>query len=152
NPQIRVFDITNPMAIEQITGTVQSTSAGYAVDFTVPGAASDYARQLLALSSDQVAAPSSLTLHQPSTALSQAHGGDVLIVTHPDFVPSLAPLVSLREKQGHSVQVVTIDDVFDAFNFGERSPYALRDFMAVTQRSWRIRPQFLLLVGDASLD
>src|SRR5262249_58046126 len=37
NPQIRVFDITNPHAVQQLSGTVQSSSAGYAIDLVVPG-------------------------------------------------------------------------------------------------------------------
>jgi hypothetical protein len=74
------------------------------------------------------------------------------MIAHPDFVQSLAPLVQLREQQGYSVRVVTTDQIFDAFNFGERSPYAIREFLRQTATFRQTRPQFLLLVGDASLD
>lgn len=153
NPQIRVFDITDASAIELLSGTVQSTPAGFAIDVVVPRSfAFGHEHQLLALSNDQLAAPSDLTLHRPSAALSQQTGGDILVISHPDFVQSLAPFVALRQQQGHTVQVVTIDDVFDYMNFGERSPYAVRNLLTLTQRNWRIHPRYLLLVGDASLD
>jgi hypothetical protein len=76
----------------------------------------------------------------------------MVIITHPDFQPALGPLVQMHESRGQSVQVVTIDEVFDAFNYGERSPFAMRDFLQNAESQWRVKPQYLLLVGDASLD
>jgi hypothetical protein len=42
--------------------------------------------------------------------------------------------------------------VYDEFNFGEASPYAIRDFLQTATVNWRNKPQFLLLAGDASVD
>jgi len=58
----------------------------------------------------------------------------------------------MHESRGQSVEVVTIDEVFDAFNYGERSPFAIRAFLQNAQSVWIRKPQYLLLVGDASLD
>jgi len=153
NPQIRVFDITNPLAIEELTGRVQSTTTGFAIDVVAAGSSfTGRPRQLLAFSSDELFAPSSLAFHHPSVLRERQEGADILIVTHPDFAASLVPLVRLREEQGHAVKLVTIDEIFDAFNSGERTPYALRDFLLFTQRNWRRHPHSILFVGDASLD
>ena len=153
NPQIRIFDITNPLAIEELAGHVQSTTTGFAIDVVASGSSfTGRPRQLLAFSSDQLSAPSSLAFHHPSILRERQEGADILIITHPDFAASLAPLVRLREEQGHAVKLVTIDEIFDAFNSGERTPHALRDFLLFTQRAWRRHPHSILLVGDASLD
>jgi uncharacterized repeat protein (TIGR01451 family) len=153
NPQIRVFDITNPLAIEELTGRIQSTTTGFAIDVVAAGSSfTGRPRQLLAFSSDQLSAPSSLAFHHPSVLRERQEGAEILIITHPDFAASLAPLVRLREEQGHAVKLVTIDEIFDAFNSGERTPYAIRDFLLFTQRNWRRHPHSILLVGDASLD
>jgi uncharacterized repeat protein (TIGR01451 family) len=151
SPRIRVFDITNPQGVEQLAASIQSSSAGYSCDVAVTGSIFG-GRTLVAFADTQIAQPEALVQHVPSHLTRRSEGGDILIVTHPDFVPALAPLIQLREEQGHRVKVATIDEVFDAYDFGERSPYALRSFLQFTVKNWRTPPQSILLVGDASLD
>jgi uncharacterized repeat protein (TIGR01451 family) len=153
NGQVRVFDITNPLAIEQLPAAVQLGASGFAAQFGVPGSAMlGTLRTLVAVAADQISSPSALTFHPRSTLLEHQAGANIVMISHPDFVSSLAPLAQLREEQGNTVKIVTTDEIFDAFNFGERSPYAMRDFLQQTLTQWRMRPQFVLLVGDASLD
>ena len=67
--------------------------------------------------------------NQPSEWHSAQPGADVVIVTYPEFAEDFKPLVRLHKTEGKSVAVVSINDVYDEFNFGERSPYALRNFL-----------------------
>jgi hypothetical protein len=76
----------------------------------------------------------------------------MVIISHPDFVNSLAPLVVLHQSQGQQVTVVTTDQIFDAFNFGERSPYAIRAYLQQLAANPQGAPQSVLFVGDASVD
>ena len=151
NQQIQVFDITNPLAIFQISGTVSQVSASYGITLGLP-LAGGQERTLLVFSGDQISPPSGLAFHKPAALASRSFGSQMVIITHPDFQSALGPLVSMHESSGQSVQVVTIDEVFDAFNYGERSPFAIRDFLQTAESRWTIKPQYLLLVGDASLD
>ncbi|MGB7282869.1 MAG: C25 family cysteine peptidase [Candidatus Acidiferrum sp.] len=151
NQQIQVFDITNPLAISQLSGAVAQENATYGVTFGIPSA-SGQTRTLLIFSGDQISPPSALAFHAPANLAGQSFGSQMVVITYPDFQSALAPLVSMHQARGQSVQVVTIDEVFDAFNYGERSPYAIRDFLQSTQSNWIRKPQYLLLVGDASLD
>jgi len=75
-----------------------------------------------------------------------------VIVSHGDFIDSLSSLEALRRSQGLSVGVVDIEDVYDEFNFGMKSPQALKDFLSHAGSSWSRPPRFVLLVGDASFD
>jgi len=151
NQQIQVFDITNPLAIEQLSGTVGQDSSGYDITLGLPPAAG-LERTLLVFSEDQIAPPSGLAFHTPAALAAERLGSQMVIITHPDFESTLAPLVRMHESRGHSVEVVTIDEVFDAFNYGERSPFAIRDFLQNAESRWSSKPQYLLLVGGASLD
>ena len=151
NQQIQVFDITNPLAIEQLSGTVSQDSSAYDITLGLPPAAGSE-RTLLVFSEDQIAPPSGLAFHKPAALAAERLGSQMVIITHPDFESALAPLVRMHESRGHSVEVVTIDEVFDAFNYGERSPFAIRDFLQNAELRWSRKPQYLLLVGDASLD
>ena len=151
NSQIQIFDITNPPAITQLNGAVTQDQSGYSVTAGVVGPAGQQ-RTLLAFSAGQISPPAGLAFHTPAKLARQREGSDMVIITHPDFQPALGPLVSLHESRGTSVQVVTIDEVFDAFNYGERSPFAVRAFLQDAVTNWRVKPKYLLLVGDASLD
>lgn len=45
-----------------------------------------------------------------------------------------------------------MEDVWDEFNHGVASPWAVRDFLAWAHRKWRPRPRFVVLAGSGSLD
>lgn len=149
--QVYAFDISDPSAITQLEGTVQLEGTSFAVSLAVPNAGAAE-RTLLFFGPDQISAPTSLTFHAPDTAMQRQQRAGIVMISHPDFVASLAPLVALRESQGFAVTVVTTDQLYDAFNYGERTPYALRDYLQQLTAQPAQRPEAVLLVGDASLD
>ena len=151
DPQIRVFDITDPLNICAITPKVSADAGSYQVDFVLPGNGSAE-RTLLALSSAALSTPVSLSHHRPTFLDDRRTGADIVLIVHPDFAASLAPLVQLRESQNHRVLLVTTDQLYDEYNFGERSPFAIRSFLEDAVAHWRRKPQSVLLVGDASFD
>lgn len=77
---------------------------------------------------------------------------DLVIVTHPDFVDGLGPLVQQRRSQGLNVRVALIDDVRDQFNGGRPGPVGIRNYLRYLFRARATAPSYLLLVGDASED
>ena len=42
--------------------------------------------------------------------------------------------------------------LYDEFSYGAHTPQALRDFLAYANSSWSLKPHYLLLAGDSSLD
>ena len=150
SPQIHIFDITQPLAIKQLTGAVALEGSTYSVTATLrPGF--PVSHTLLAFTDNEISSPSALTYHAPSRLAARHDDADIIYISHPDFVASLAPLQSLRESQKHDVAIVTVDELYDAFNFGERSPYAIRSFLHFAASQNR-KPQAVLFVGDASFD
>jgi hypothetical protein len=75
-----------------------------------------------------------------------------VIISRRDFFPALQPLVSLRAGQGHRVALVDIEDVYDEFSYGNKTPQAIKDFLAYATANWQTRPGFVLLAADASYD
>ena len=151
NPQIRVFDITDPVNIFELAGKISVANGSYQIAVNLHGS-DRRPRTILAFAADAVSAPVSLAHHTPTFLDDRHSGGDVVVISHPDFVSSLAPLVRLRESQGHRVQLVTTDELFDEYNFGERSPFAIRTFLKEAALHGSHKPQSVLLVGDASFD
>lgn len=146
--QIGVVDVTNPDAATIVPGKITAQAGGYAVTVTPQGAGS---RTLLAFTSAQEAQPASVTTHHPSSWHAQA-GYDMVMISHANFLQSLTPLVSLHQGQGLKTAVINVEDLYDEFNFGEKSPQAVKDFLSTANAQWETKPRFVMLVGDATLD
>ncbi len=147
-PRIRVFDITDKSAVEQLSVTVVRKGSGYAVK--IPG--NGNARTLLALAEGQAQDPASVTANEPSSLSSADNRADFIILTHRDFRDAVKPLADLRRSQGLEVAIVDVEDVYDEFSYGAHSSQAVKDFLAWTKTNWALAPRYVLFVGDASID
>ncbi|KPK90191.1 MAG: hypothetical protein AMJ94_09960, partial [Deltaproteobacteria bacterium SM23_61] len=147
-PEVRVFDITDAGGFFEVETKGKLVDTGYRVTFRVPGSGT---RTLLALTDQRVKTLAGIRANQPSS-WRKAGGYDLVIVSHGDFIDSLSSLEALRRSQGLTVGVVDIEDVYDEFSFGMKSPQALKDFLSHARSSWSHPPRYVLLVGDASLD
>ncbi len=161
NGTIALLDITDPAQPVQLSpqivaspGSVNQGTYTFAVQVpwaTTAGIAS--ARHtLLAVAADQIAIAAGLRANHPSTWHSAQPGAEIAMVSHENFVGALPPLVTSHKAAGKSSVVVPIGDLYDEFNFGERSPYVIRQFLQTANQNWRIKPKYLLLNGRASLD
>ena len=146
---IRVFDVTNPSAVQEVIGSIEEQKTGYAVSLRVPGSGQ---KNLVALSDGQAKRPIRIAANVASNWSTSGHGADLIILSHRDFVGTVQPLVSARQKQGLSVAIVDVEDVYDEFSFGEKTPYAIRDFLSFARTNWKKPPRYSLLVGDATYD
>ncbi|HSE36229.1 MAG TPA: C25 family cysteine peptidase, partial [Blastocatellia bacterium] len=80
------------------------------------------------------------------------NGANLVILTRREFFASLDPLVSLRQKQGYSIAVIDIEDIYDEFSYGQKTPRAVKDFLTYAATNWKKAPRFVMLAGDASFD
>jgi hypothetical protein len=150
-PPSRLIDITNPNQALELEPEVDAENGGYKLRARIPPSVPGI-HTLLALSDKRMAKPWRVVRNHASSWHSAQPGGEVVMISHPNFVDPLGPLVRLRRGQGKSVALVPVDQVYDEFNFGERSPYAIRDFLSTATERWQNKPRYLLLVGDASVD
>jgi Peptidase family C25 len=78
---------------------------------------------------------------------------DYLIIAHPSLIDAVEPLAAFHRRRGLTVEVVDVDEIYDAFSGGIVDPRAIRDFIAdAYRRRPKPAPRFVLLVGDASWD
>jgi hypothetical protein len=80
------------------------------------------------------------------------HAADVLMIAPAALLPAVEPLAGLREGQGWRVARVSVEEIYDATGYGAKGPEALRSFIHTASTTWRVRPRFVLLLGDASFD
>lgn len=150
NAHIRVFDVTEPDSVLELIGTVTGGGSNFAVAITPPG--KGMTRTLLAIASEQIKSPTTLRANQPSSWRVPSRGADLLIVGSADLLGGMEPLKQHRQNQGLSVSMVDIEDIYDEFSFGQRTPQALKDFLRYATTTWKKKPRFALFAGDASFD
>jgi hypothetical protein len=144
----RVVDITDPASPIELE-TAKSRATDFGVSVQAPGRGQ---RTLLAFAPDAVKRAAEITANAPSVWHAKQAGAELVIVAHHAFAASVEPLRRLREGQGLSAAVVDVEDLYDEFNFGSKSPWAVREFLASAKTQWRRAPRYVLLVGDASVD
>lgn len=89
---------------------------------------------------------------QLSSLKARHNAADYLIITHRDFEEVIQELADYRASQGLKVKVVNVEDIYDEFSDGLFTPLAIRDFLRYTHANWKVKPQYLLLVGDGTFD
>jgi hypothetical protein len=146
---IHVLDVTEPDGVRAVSGQVKRQGSSFAVTVVGPGPGT---RTLLAFTDRIAATPGKIQVNQPSQWHSDGHRADLVMIGHPTFLPSLANLKAWREQQGWRVALIDVEDLYDEFTFGAKSPLALRALVETARTRWAQPPRFLLLGGDASFD
>jgi hypothetical protein len=149
NRQIQVVDITDPSNPARVKTAVKPKRSGFSVDVMIPGRGE---RTLLAFGESCIKQAAGGVLNEPSNWLWGNQGAEFLIISHEAFLEGLAPLKSLREKEGRSVALIKLGDVYDECSYGVKTPWAIRSFIKRARNWWDSPPLFVLFVGDASFD
>ena len=151
-----VLDITDPNRPIQLTPQVISMNGKYEIAVQVPfmttNPSAPMRHTLLAVADDRVAPAAGVWANHPSKWHSAQAGADIAMVTYGPFAGALAPLVRAHQAEGKSSVVVPVNDLYDEFNFGERAPFAIKQFLQAANQNWKKLPTYLLLNGRASLD
>ena len=118
------------------------------LSFTVPSTGEHI---LYAFGSNQMQQPV-VKANVPSILKRAGLSGDFIIITHASLKATFKPLVTLRKGEGLSVVLADIEDIYDEFSFGNKSPQAVKDFLSFAKFNWLSSPRFVLMAGEASLD
>ncbi len=109
--------------------------------------------EFVAVSGSAKLKPLLIEKDNPSTLASTDLAANYLVITHRRFAPSTAlqELLELRQSQGYSVLSVDVQDIYDEFNAGHPSSFAIKDFLKHAVSHWQApKLKYVLLVGDGS--
>lgn len=151
NENVRLFDVTDSRAPIQLTAIESRLeSQGFVARFGLPGGGRG---KYLVVDEFAVRSPENVRLF-PRTGWGRPENqADYLIVTHRPYVDALEPLVEQRRRDGHSVAVIPVDELYNEFTAGLPTPDAITRFIKYAYNNWRApAPAYLLLVGDSTLD
>ncbi|MDQ4076618.1 MAG: C25 family cysteine peptidase, partial [Chloroflexota bacterium] len=141
------FEVSDPSNIRHVTN---ASASGTALTFGRPGSADE---NYLVTSLNLAQRVDSITRYQEQGLHGQRSQADYLVITHPDFVSALQPLVQHRAAQGLTTRLVTTNAIYNDFGNGTMDPEAIRNYIEYAYTSWDgPPPAFVLLVGDGTYD
>lgn len=147
---LRVIEVTTPGSPVELDLAV---SAGGDDDISaVVGIPDGGTRTLIAFTSSRQLPVDGVILESPSSWGEAGNSADLVVIAHPSLLDAVQPLLAQREAQGLATALVDVTDVYDEFSYGQRTPYAIRDFLQLATQDWLKAPRWVLLVGDASFD
>lgn len=145
-PDIVVFDITKPRAMLRVTGALlDKLGADYRVSFKTQ-AGHRY------LASADMQAPDWVAADTPSTLRSATNAAKHLIITVSKLAKPAQWLADYRTAKGLRSRVVLLEDIYDQFNSGMASPFAIRSFLRRASQNWAVKPRYVLLLGAGTYD
>lgn len=144
---ISVFDITNPHEPVLVTAPVSRHTDG---TYGVVVASTDPSAIFYAVTPDATLSPARVLPDAPSSLKARSNHGDYLVITTESLMETAQTLADYRGDLRS--QVIDIEDIYDEFNFGNASPYALRDFLTYARSNWRSAPRYVVLAGDGNYD
>ncbi len=145
---ITVLDITDPMHPSIISGTMidMGTSGTYRVSFTPASP-----NQIYYAVAGPLPAPASVKGRNLPDLLSSTNAATHLTIAAPGFESTAQQLSDYRASQGLSTMLVGIEDIFDVFSQGLKTPWAIRSFLS-SSTNWATPPKFVVLAGSGSYD
>lgn len=76
---------------------------------------------------------------------------ELIIITKDRWKQRLKRLLDLYADLGISAQVVSVRDIYNEFNHGIVSPYAIKAYIRYAHDNWIEPPDYILLIGDAAI-
>ena len=150
DPNVRIFDVTNnDTIIEFAPESRQETDGTYTVTFD----SSSDARKLFAQAENfQINRAENLSLNEASDLRNTANRAKFIIIAHSAINKYLWEIKARRDREGLPTEFVNVSDIYDEFNHGIKSAAAIKDFLRYAKQNWTVKPEYVMLAGDASVD
>jgi flagellar hook assembly protein FlgD len=76
-----------------------------------------------------------------------------IVLTHTELIPSAIAYKNYREAQNIDVKIVDVNNIYNFYNYGKKSPYAIKEYLADIYNTWNTPiPTHVIIIGDASWD
>ena len=149
DPSVLVLDLTDPNRPVLVhAATVDEAGGAYRASFAPAAPDTGY----FLASANGVHAPASVTGIEDSVLREAGNRAHYLIVCPESLTDAAETLAEFRRAQQLEVLVVTVEEIYNAFNDGLVSPHAIRTFLQYTHANWELAPRFVLLAGNGTYD
>ncbi len=117
--------------------------------------------EYVALTDEQKKKPLSITEYKSwkrdrpqISLLDKSNKANYLIITNDLLYVNASRIRTIQNNKGFQTEVVRVEDIYNTFNYGIKSPLAIKEFIKYVYEEWdqNYPLQYVLLVGDASND
>lgn len=146
---VYVADISSPMMPLLLAGvTIEPSNTLFTASFAPSNASTPYVifEESAGLLVDGIATVSEVDLASASI------DSEYVIITVPDLAGAAQRLADYRQGQRLNSRVVLLQDIYDQFNYGIESPYAIKQFISSAYSNWAYSLRYVLLCGSGSYD
>ena len=151
SPDVLVLEVTDPLAPRRVTGVRALPEAGgFRVAFGVERGPAE--RVFLLVERARAALPEAALVEPGYRLRRPGVGAREIVVAPPELEAAARALARHRNALGLPTVVALTRRIYDEFGGGLPTPHAIRAFLAYAFRQWHPRPEYVLLLGDASLD
>jgi len=116
----------------------------------------DDSTKYIAVSSEKKLVPKFVKPDIPSNLHDTNNQADYILISIRDFIndESIPEFIShWQSYEGLTIKPVALEDIFDEFGYGVRSPQAIKDFIKYAYNNWQEPAvQYVLFLGDACSD
>jgi hypothetical protein len=144
---LRIDSSWQPVLVENTT--VGVSGAGYEVSFAT---GEDKEGRFIALENTAIHKPEWLNGYTDSGLATPANQADYLVIVPADLESGAQALAAYRAVDGLITKVVTLEDIYLAFNQGIEDPIAIQSFVGYARDHWLVAPRYVALAGDSSYD
>jgi len=145
---LRAYDVTDPGDPRRLTG-VKIEPAGGEFALRFQDDASLGRRRYVVFSQPRAVPDARITTVSRGPLLTDQRG-DYLLIVPEAWKDVVRPLATRREADGLDPLVSPLEAVFDEFNGGRRSAWAIKRYLRYALNNWGAK--FVLLAGDGSED
>jgi len=149
NSSINVLDLSvtgMPAVVEGLT--IDQVDGDYRVSFVPESAQTPY----LVFGMYCAKKPVSMAADASSGLKDRSNKNQYLVITERTLATAAQSLADYRVSQGLSARVVFLDEIYDEFNDGIKSPMAIKAFLSYAFGNWVGTPEFVVLAGDGTYD
>lgn len=126
--------------------TIAPNGTGWQVSFDAPQGGD------FLVAENQATSTPTAEIDATSTLAKASNQADYLIVAPRALAQTADALASYRTGRKSKVKIAWLDDIYDEFSAGRTDPSAISDFLAYVHRNWKRVPEYVVLLGNGTLD
>jgi Peptidase family C25 len=122
----------------------------YQAQFVTPSGRTSHS--YLAAVRKQAKAPAAVAAMTLAGLKSLTNRADYILIAPDSLVSAATTLAAYRATQRLETKVVALKDIYNEFNYGNASPYAIQTFLSYAVSTWQRSPRYATLVGRGTYD
>ncbi len=144
---VLALDVSTPERPKQVVGVAPDVSGR--VTFVSRKAGTPY----LVSGLNAARRPLAVVGDKPAQLKAQGNAAEYLVIAPAEFRDAAQELADYRQGKGLKTLVVTLEDIYESFNYGMPSPLAIRDFLAYAYSKWGGKKvKYAVLAGKGTYD